>query len=127
MEKNLEQMKVNFEKAVNDYVAAFLELFDLDEHDCWWVCDEVGRNLFCFYDSAISLSDMIFCIHNNVSYDEFVEHEEYCIKCHEYNLPTMNIESWHKGCPCIPQSTFDKLDGLKKYLDDAIKNEKQKY
>ena len=70
---------------------------------------------------------MIYIVEECVTYEEFVEWEDYCTKCHEYNLPIMNIESWHKGCPRIKQSTFDRLDGLKKDLNEAIKNEQEKY
>lgn len=124
----METLRHDFEKAVAGYVAAFLKQFEIDEHYCWWVGDRVGLDVFCFEDiSAISLPDMIFCVENGVTRKEFFEHEEYCVKCHEYNLPIMNLESWHKGCPRIPQSTFDRLDGLKKDLDDAIKNEQEKF
>lgn len=131
MAKNTEQIKKlrkDFEKAVAGYVAAFLKQFELSEHYCWWVGDRIGIDVFCFEDiSAINLADMIFCVENGVTRKEFFEHEEYCTKCLEYNLPTMNLESWHKGCPRIPQSTFDRLDGLKKDLKDAIKNEQEKF
>lgn len=124
----IETLRHDFEKAVAGYVAAFIKQFGLSKFYCYWVGDRIGMDVFCFDDYyAITLSDMIFCVENGVTYKEFMEHEDYCTKCREYNLPTMNLESWHKGCPRIPQSTFDRLAGLKKDLDDAIKNEQEKF
>jgi len=131
MEKNTEQIKKlrkDFEKAVAGYVAAFLKQFEIDKFYCYWVGDRIGVDLFCFNDQyAVNLDQMIYIVEEGVTYEEFVEWEDYCTKCHEYNLPIMNLESWHKGCPRIPQSTFDRLDGLKKDLDDTVKNEQEKY
>lgn len=118
-------LKENFEKAVNGYVAAFLELFELNEYDTWWVRDRIGVDMFCFNDlHAISLDEMIYCVENDVKHDEYLECEEYNVKCLEYNLPTINLESWHKGAQ---RHNFDKLDALKKDLNDAIENEKNKF
>lgn len=125
MAENLKQMRNNFENAVAAYVTAFSNRFNLNQEDCWWVGDRVGTDVFCFGDIyAISLEDMIYCVEENVTYDEFVENTEYCIKCKEFNLPLINLKSWHMGAPRIPQSTFDRLDGLKKDLNDAIKETK---
>lgn len=124
----IETLRHDFEKAVAGYVAAFLKQFDLRGYYCYWVGDRIGVDLFCFNDQyAVNLDQMIYIVEEGVTYEEFVEWEDYCTKCREYNLPTMNLESWHKGCPRIPQSTFDRLDGLKKDLNEAIKNEQEKY
>lgn len=124
----IETLRHNFEKAVAGYVAAFIKQFDLNEKDCWWVGDRIGVDLFCFNDHfAVTLDNMIYIVEEGVTFEEFVKWEDYCTKCHEYNLPIMNLESWHKGCPRIPQSTFDRLDGLKHDLEDAVKNEQEKY
>ena len=58
------------------------------------------------------------------SEEEYEEMLEYCCKCTEYNLPTMNLHAWHKGAP---RHDFTKLDALKKDLNDAIDNEKNKF
>lgn len=121
-----ELLKKNFEDAVNAYVDAFLELFELNKRDSWWVCDRIGMDLFCFGDChAISLDDIIYCVENGVTYDEFLEHEDYCVQCSHFNLPIINLKSWHDGAPRIPQERFDHLNALKKELDDAIKESKQ--
>lgn len=123
--KHKQLLKEIFESAVNAYVDAFLELFELGKSDTWWVCDRIGRDVFCFNDlHAISLDEMIYCVENDIKYEEFFEYEEYNLKCSEYNLPYMNLESWHKGAP---RHRFESLDALKKDLEEAIKNEKEKF
>ena len=121
----IETLRHDFEKAVAGYVAAFLKQFDLSEHYCYWVGDRIGVDLFCFNDQyAITLDNMIFIVEEGITFEEFIEWEDYCTKCHEYNMHVMNLESWHKGCP---RYDFSKLDAMKADLDEAIKNEQEKY
>ncbi len=124
--KYLIQMREEFEKAVDAYVNAFTKQFGLDEKDCWWTGDRVGLDNFCFGDChAISLDDMIYCVENGVTYDEYVAYVDYWIKCDEYNFPRMNLKSWHEGAPRIPDSTFSKLDTMKRDFEDLIEREKR--
>lgn len=118
-------LKENFESAVNAYVDAFLELFELGKSDTWWGRDRIGRDLFFFNDlHAISLDDIILCVEEGIKYDVFLEYEEYNVKCLDYNLSTMNLEAWWNEAP---RHDFSELDALKKDLEDAIKNEKEKF
>jgi hypothetical protein len=59
----------------------------------------------------------VYCVENNVKYNEYLEYQEYNGKCCEYNLRTMNLESWHKGAP---RNDFSKLDALRKELNDEV-------
>lgn len=120
-----ELLKKNYEKACNDYVAAILNLWELDSYYGFWIADEVG-GLYDYGDGCftISMCDIVYCVENNVKYDEFLKYQEYNVKCLDYNLPTMNLNAYHKGAP---RHDFSKLDALKKNLDDAIENEKNKY
>lgn len=119
-----ELLKKNFENAVNAYVDAFLDLFKIGKSYTWWIRDRIGTDLFCFAEHVISLDEMIYCVENDVRYDEFLEYEEYNVKCLDYNLNTMNLESWHMGAP---RHDFTKLDALKKDLENAIENGKNKF
>lgn len=119
-----ELLKENYEKACNDYVAALLTLWDLDGHCGYWIGDDVGG----VYDIdgwiTLDMQDIVYCVENNVTQKEVSEWQDYFIKCHEYNLPTLNLNAWHKGAP---RHDFTKLDALKKDLNDAIENEKNKF
>ena len=119
-----ELLKENYEKACNDYVRALLTLWDLDGFYGYWIDDvggiyDYGEGMF-----TIDMQDIVYCVENGVTEQEYEEMLEYCTKCSEYNLPTMNLNAWHKGAP---RHDFTKLDALKKDLNDAIDTEKNKF
>ena len=116
-------MKKDFEKAVGSYVDAFLELFELNKRDCWWVGDRIGLDLFCFGDMyAMSLEEMVYIVENGVTFDEYLAYIDYNEKCAEFNLPTLNLRSWHEGAPRVSDATIQHLKMLKRSLEKAIKD-----
>ena len=118
-------LRENYEKACNDYVQALLNLWDLDGYYGYFIGNEVG-GVYDYGDGifTIGMQDIVYCVENGVTEKEYEELLEYCCKCAEYNLPTMNLNAWHKGAP---RHDFTKLDTLKKDLDDTIDNEKNKF
>lgn len=122
---HIKLLKENYEKACNAYVAALITLWDLDGYYGCWIGDEVG-GVYDYGDGmfTIGMQDIVYCVEHGVTEQEYEEMLEYCIKCSEYNLPTISLNAWHKGAP---RHDFTKLDALKKNLDDAIENEKNKF
>jgi len=120
-----ELLKKNYEKACNDYVAALLALWELDSYYGFWISDEVG-GVYDYGDGifTIGMQDIVYCVENGVTEREYEEMLEYCVKCSEYNLPMINLNAWHNGAP---RHDFTRLDALKKDLDNAIENEKNKF
>ena len=119
---HLKLLKENYEKACNDYVAALLNLWELDGFYGYWIGGEVG----CVYDYGngiftIDMQDIVYCVENGVTSEEYEQWQDYCVKCSEYRLPILNLNAWHKGAP---RHDFTKLDALKKDLDDAIEDYK---
>jgi len=119
---HIKLLKENYEKACNDYVQALLSLWDLDGFYGYWIGEEAG-GVYDYGDGifTIGMQDIVYCVENGVTEKEYEELLEYCCKCAEYNLPTMNLNAWHKGAP---RYDFTKLDSLKKDLDDAIEEYK---
>ena len=122
---HIKLLKENYEKACNDYVQALLILWDLDGFYGDWIGKEVG----CVYDYGdgmftIDMQDIVYCVENGVTEQEYEDMLEYCCKCAEYNLPMIKINAWHKGAP---RHDFTKLDAAKKALEDEIENEKNKF
>ena len=119
-----EILKENYEKACNEYIKALLTLWDVGCDCGYWIGDEVGG----IYDIdgwiTISMQEIVYCVENNVTSKEVSEWQDYYIKCNDYNLPTMNLNAWHKGAP---RHDFTKLDAAKKALEDEIENEKNKF
>ena len=122
---HLKLLKENYEKACNDYMWALLTLWGLDGYYGYWIGDEVG-GVYDYGDGifTIGMQDIVYCVENGVTEEEYEEMLEYCVKCYEYNLPAMNLNAWHKGAP---RHDFTKLDAAKKALEDEIENEKNKF
>ena len=120
---HIKLLKENYEKACNDYVAALLNLWDLDSHYGYWICGEVG-GVYNYGDGifTINMQDIVYCVENGVNEQEYEEMLEYCVKCSEYNLPTMNLNAWHKGAP---RYEFTKLDAIKDDLNKTIEEYKK--
>lgn len=121
---HIKLLKENYEKACNDYVRALLTLWGVDYKYGYWIGDEVGGVFDIDGWITIGMQDIVYCVENNIMSKEVDEWQDYYIKCHEYNLPTLNLNAWHKGAP---RHDFTKLDALKKDLDDAIENEKNNF
>ena len=121
---HIKLLKENYEKACNDYVQALLNLWDVDRKCGWWIGEEVGG----VYDVdgwiTLDMQEIVYCVENNIMSEEVDEWQNYNIKCHEYHLPIMNLNAWHKGAP---RHDFTKLDAAKKALEDEIDNEKNKF
>ena len=122
---HIKLLKENYEKACTDYVRALLTLWDLDGFYGYWIGEEAG-GVYDYGDGifTIGMQDIVYCVENGVTEKEYEELLEYCCKCAEYNLPKMNLDAWHKGAP---RRDFTKLDALKKDLNEAIDNEKNKF
>ena len=120
---HIKLLKENYEKACNDYVRALLNQWSLDGFYGYWIGGEVG-GVYDYGDGifTISMQDIVYCVENGVTEKEYEEMLEYNIKCHEYNLPMINLNAWHKGAP---KYDFTKLDALKKDLDNTIEEYKK--
>lgn len=131
MAKNNEQLtnlRLNYEKACQAYVNALYKLWDVDAIYCWWVGDRVGINLLVINtEHSLSMDDVIFCVENNVGYDEFLDNEEYNVWAREFNLNYINIEHWHMGNHGASEEEREKLSKLKKDFEDTVENYKEKF
>jgi hypothetical protein len=119
-------LKENYEKACNGYIEALLSLWDYDGEYGFWVGDEVGGLYSCNDWLFVNMQDVIYCVENNISSEDYGGWQDYCVKCEQYKLPTMNLKSWHKGAPRVPQETFDRLDSLMSEIDKISDRYKEK-
>ena len=120
-------LRRKFESDCNSYRHVLERMWGLNPADGYWIADEVGG----LYDNGgfvtINLLEMIYCIENDITWDEFEEWTQYNIMAHEYHFDLINLKSWHLGCPRVPQETFDRLKSLKDGLEAAIDEEKNKF
>ena len=115
-------LKEQYEKSVMSYVNALLDMWELDAHYGSFISDEIG-GVYDYGDGifTIDMQDVVYCVENGVTSEEYEQWQDYGVKCAEYNLPIMNLNAWHKGAP---RHDFTVLDALKKDLDDATEEYK---
>lgn len=119
-------LRENFEKAVKGYTDALLSLWDLDERYIYWVSDAVGGILAVNDDYFINLDDIIFCVENDVSFEEVIRWQDYCVEASSLGFTVPNLSSWVRGCPRVPDETFEKLRQAKQTVSDIINEEKER-
>ena len=116
------------EKACNGYLTELLRMWELDAYYGYWIGEEIGG----VYDYGggmftIGMNDIIYCVEHDIGREQYIEWQEYCCDASEFGFDMPNLKSWIMGCPRTSQEVFKKLREMKKILDDAIKEEKEKY
>ena len=127
MAKDLEQIKTlrnDYERACNAYVQALNEMWELGDNG-WW--GDVGE-IYHFLDTeSLRMDEIIYCVENNISLDEYFEWSEYYMFAHEFNQNYINLKSWHMGYHGVPKESQEKLRKLKQDFEQTIKNYKETF
>lgn len=122
-----EEMRKSFDKVCQQYVDALIEKWELSKPDTWWIANDVG-GVLAFNDTGfLSLNDLIFCIEEDVTIEEYYEWSEYNMFAQEFHQNLINLSSWHKGWHGLPKDAQDKLRSLRNDLDVAVKDYKKRY
>ena len=121
-------LREQYEKACNGYLVELLNMWELDSYYGYWIGEEIGG----VYDYGggmftIGMDDIIYCVEHDIGREQYIEWQEYCCDAAEFGFDMPNLKSWIMGCPRTSQEVFKKLREMKKILDDAIKEEKEKY
>lgn len=89
-------------------------------HYGYWAADD-PTGVFCYDDwFYISLTDIVYCIENGVTYEEYDEWTSYCTEAAEWGFTTPKLDAWHTGCPRVPEETFATLRARREQLDDLV-------
>lgn len=122
------QLKEQWEKACNGYLAELLRMWELDAYYAYWIGDDVGGVLdYGCGAFTIGMDDIIYCVEHDVTEQQYQEWQEYICEAAEFGFDTPNLKSWMMGCPRTPPEVFEKLRKMKAELNEAIKAEKEKY
>lgn len=116
-----------FVKGCNEYLRLFCEKhdFDYEEAKDSWVGGSIGEITMCG-DYYVAMPTIIADIEMDAPEEEFLKWYGYNLVANEFGFTTPNFDHWLRGCPRVPQESFDKLEALKKDLEDAIKEEKER-
>ncbi len=125
--KQVNQLRNNFDKAVDEYVAALLKMYEWDGRYGYWIADD-NTGVYAYGDyHFIALADIIYIVDNSVPLDTFEEWDEYCLWAHKFSQTIPNLPSWVKGCPRLSKDERMHLEKLKDDLKEAIESYKDKY
>lgn len=121
------QLREDWEKACNGYLVELLCMWELDSFYGYWIGDEDG-SLYDYGDGmfTINMDDIIYCVENDVTKEQYEEWQEYCVSANEFGFSTPNLRSWMLGCPRTSPEVFDRLRALKADFLQAVEEEKQK-
>ena len=116
------KLRTAFDKAVANYVAALLEMYEWDAYYGYWVGDD-NTGIYAYGDNHfINLANVVYIVDNDVPLDVLEEWEDYCLWAHEFNQSIPNLDSWVKGCPRVSKEEMEALSKEKQELEEmAIK------
>jgi hypothetical protein len=72
------------------------------------------------------MDDIIYCVLNDVTSEQYEEWQQYICDASEFGFDTPNLRSFVRGCPRTPPETFQHLREIKATLNDAIRDEKER-
>lgn len=121
-----EQLRTAYEKACNDYLNELLKIWELDGHYGYWIGDDVGGVYDYDGGFTINMDDIIYCVENGVTEQQYYEWQDYICDASEFGFSTPNFKSWMHGCPRTPRETFEKLRAMKRDLATAVEEEKKR-
>ena len=121
------QLKEQWGKGCEGYLCELLRMWELDGHYGYWIGDEVG-GVYDYGDGmfTINMDDIIYCVLNDVTREQYIEWQEYICDASEFGFATPNLRSWMHGCPRTSAETFKHLREIKAMLNDAVQEEKER-
>lgn len=122
-----EKLKKQYEAACQAYLAELLKMWELDSYYGYWIGDEVGGVYDYDGGFSINMEDIIYCVENDVTEQQYYEWQEYIVDASEFGFDIPNLKSWMHGCPRVSQETFDKLRTMKQELNKEIEETKKRY
>lgn len=116
-------LRKQYETACNGYLRELLRMWELKGHYGFWIGDEVG-GVYDYGDGTIDISmeNIIYCVENDVTREQYDEWQQYVCDAAEFRLPTPNLKSWMHGCPRTPPETIKHLQTLKQQLWEEVEN-----
>ena len=89
---------------------------------------EISGSVYDYGDGTftINMDDIIYCVLADVTYEQYIEWQEYICDAAEFGFDTPNLRSFVRGCPRTSAETFKHLREIKAMLNDAIQDEKER-
>lgn len=118
------ELKLAYEAACTNYLAAFMEKYDLSCDPEPWVGNEVGT-IAEVGDYFFDFQDIKRCIDEDVEWQDLIEWYDYNIEVGILGLTTINLKSWLKGAPRVNQMRIEEIKAKRKELEELIEETKK--
>ena len=122
---NLE-LKEAYEKVCNNYRDELLRMWELDGHYGYWNSDEPGTIYHYGEVHNLTMEEIVYIVDNDIEEAEVMVWEDYTLDALEFGFDVPNLMAWHRGCPRIPNATFDRLRQMKADLEKFVDDEKDR-
>lgn len=124
MKQTKQELKLAYEVACTNYLAAFMEMYELscDHHP--WVADEVGT-VAEFGDYYFDFQDIKRCVDEDVPFGTLMEWYDYNVETSMLGLGEINLKSWLMGAPRISQDRIEEIKQARKRFEDLVEQTKQ--
>ena len=124
-----QELRLAYEVACTNYLAAFMEMYDLSCEPHPWVADEVGT-VADVGDYYFDFQDIKRCVDEDVHFDTLMEWYDYNVETGMLGLGEINLKSWLMGAPRIPQDrieeiSIEEIKQARKRFEYLVKQTKQ--
>ena len=113
------ELRLAYEAAVTNYLAAFMEQYDLSCDPEPWVGNEIGT-IAEVGDYFFGFDDIKRCVDENVKWEDLIEWYDYTTEVSILGLTTINLKSWLMGAPRVNQMRIEEIKAKRKELDELI-------
>ena len=122
------ELKKRYEEACEDYLKAFCDAYGEQYEKDSWVAGDVGT-IACVRDYFFDFNEVVkYSVDNNLhDWDELMRWYDYTLFASEYKQTIPNWQSWSKGCPRLSETEQAKLISMKRDLEAAINDYKERY
>ena len=120
------ELKVAYETVCKCYKDAMLRLWELDEHYGYWNSDQPGTVYHYGEVHNLTMEEIVYIVDNDIEESEVMVWEDYTLDALEFGFDVPNLMAWHRGCPRIPNATFDRLRQMKADLEKFVDDEKDR-
>lgn len=120
-----QELRLAYEVACTNYLAAFMEQYDLSCEPHPWVADEVGT-VAEVGDYYFDFQDIMRCVDENVPFDTLMEWYDYNVEASMLGLGEINLKSWLMGAPRISQDRIDEIKEARKRFETSLNRPSKK-
>ena len=120
------ELKEGYETMCNNYRDALLRMWELDGHYGYWNSDQPGTIYHYGEMHNLTMEEIIYIVDNDIEEAEVMVWEDYMLDALEFGFDVPKLMAWHRGCPRIPNATFDRLRQMKADLEKLVDDEKDR-